>query len=104
MFAVAGLGSKQLTFYKTGLYIGVRSMSKEKSQCGGIGEATVHYVIEKAREVGLWINIDNVAAVSYSCDSETGTETYYILSQRWVFVIYIHKDGSVTYIVRSVCD
>jgi uncharacterized protein YmfQ (DUF2313 family) len=75
-------------------------MSKE-SRCV-IGEATVKYVIEKAREAGLWINIDNVAAVSYSCDSET--ETYYVLSQRWIFIIYIHKDGSVTYIVRTVCD
>ena len=100
--SAAGLGFKMLTFYKTGLYIGVRSMSKD--QCGGIGEATVHYVIEKAREVGLWINIDNVAAVSYSCDSESGTETYYVLVQNWVFIVYIHKDGSVTYTIRRACD
>jgi hypothetical protein len=77
-------------------------MSKE-SGCV-IGEAMVRYVIEKAREAGLWININNIVAVSYSCDSETGTETYYVLSQRWIFIIYIHKDGSVTYIVRAVCD
>jgi uncharacterized protein YmfQ (DUF2313 family) len=77
-------------------------MSMSKERCG-IGEATVQYVIEKAREAGLWINIDNVASVRHLCDFED-TETYYIYSQNWVFIIYIYSDGSVMYIVRSVCD